>query len=204
MARKTVKKSQVEKTKSEAVIEAIPTETVQKVNTDLLVPEPVIFEDKKNEPVEVKKEVKPAKAKKAANDKVVKKNTAVKKTKAEKTVETTAPVAEEKNAKTVKEKKADKPAKKTVSKAEKKPTPKSKIAENKSAINKVVPVELQFRNGNYTSEQIAEMCRTAYKNSGGKQIRTLEVYVNAAEAKAFYVVNGKNADKNGNVYSIDL
>ena len=58
MARKTVKKSQVEKTKSEAVIEAIPTETVQKVNTDLLVPEPAILEDKKNEPVEVKEEVK--------------------------------------------------------------------------------------------------------------------------------------------------
>ena len=185
MARKTVKKSQVEKTKSEAVIEAIPTETVQKVNTDLLVPEPAILEDKKNEPVEVKEEVKPAKPKKAANGKAVKKNTAVKKTKAEE--------------------KADKPAKKTTSKVEeKKPAPKSKTAEKKPAVKNVVPVELQFRNGNYTSEQIAEMCRTAYKNRGGKQIRTLEVYVNAAESRAFYVVNGKNSDKNGNVYSIDL
>ncbi len=185
MARKTVKKSQVEKTKSEAVIEAIPTETVQKVNTDLLVPEPAILEDKKNEPVEVKEEVKPAKPKKAANGKAVKKNTAVKKTKVEE--------------------KADKPAKQTTSKVEeKKPAPKSKTAEKKPAVKNVVPVELQFRNGNYTSEQIAEMCRTAYKNRGGKQIRTLEVYVNAAESRAFYVVNGKNSDKNGNVYSIDL
>ena len=172
-------------TKSEAVIEAIPTETVQKVNTDLLVPEPAILEDKKNEPVEAKEEVKPAKPKKAANGKAVKKNTAVKKTKVEE--------------------KADKPAKKTTSKVEeKKPAPKSKTAEKKPAVKNVVPVELQFRNGNYTSEQIAEMCRTAYKNRGGKQIRTLEVYVNAAESRAFYVVNGKNSDKNGNVYSIDL
>ena len=168
MARKTVKKSQVEKTMTEAVIEAIPTE---KVNTDLLVPEPAILEDKKNEPVEVKEEVKPVKAvKKAANDKPVKKNTAVKKTKAE----------------------------------EKKSAPKSKSADKKPEAKSAVPVELQFRNGNYTSEQIAEMCRTAYKNRGGKQIRTLEVYVNASESRAFYVVNGKNADKDGNVYSIDL
>ena len=186
MARKTVKKSQVEEAKTEAVIEAIPTETVQKVNTDLLVPEPVIFEDKKNEPVEVKEEVKPVKAvKKAANDKPVKKNTAVKKTKAEE--------------------KADKPAKKTTNKAEeKRPAPKSKSADKKPEAKSAVPVELQFRNGNYTSEQIAEMCRTAYKNRGGKQIRTLEVYVNAAESRAFYVVNGKNADKQGNTYFVDL
>ena len=184
MARKTVKKSQVEKTMTEAVIEAIPTE---KVNTDLLVPEPAILEDKKNEPVEAKEEVKPAKPKKAANGKAVnvKKNTAVKKTKAEE--------------------KADKPVKKTTSKAEeKKPAPKSKTAEKKPAVKNAVPVELQFRNGNYTSEQIAEMCRTAYKNRGGKQIRTLEVYVNAAESRAFYVVNGKNADKEGNTYFVDL
>ena len=183
MARKTVKKSQVEEAKTEAIIEAIPTE---KVNTDLLVPEPSFFEDKKKDAVEVKEEVKPVKAvKKAANDKPVKKNTAVKKTKAEE--------------------KADKPAKKTTSKAEeKKPAPKSKTAEKKPAVKNAVPVELQFRNGNYTSEQIAEMCRAAYKNRGGKQIRTLEVYVNAAESRAFYVVNGKNADKEGNTYFVDL
>ena len=168
MARKTVIKSQVEEAKTEAIIEAIPTE---KVNTDLLVPEPSFFEDKKKDAVEVKEEVKPVKAvKKAANDKPVKKNTAVKKTKAE----------------------------------EKRSAPKSKSADKKPEAKSAVPVELQFRNGNYTSEQIAEMCRTAYKNRGGKQIRTLEVYVNAAESRAFYVVNGKNSDKNGNVYSIDL
>lgn len=168
MARKTVKKSQVEEAKTEAIIEAIPTE---KVNTDLLVPEPSFFEDKKKDAVEVKEEVKPVKAvKKAANDKPVKKNTAVKKTKAE----------------------------------EKRSAPKSKSADKKPEAKSAVPVELQFRNGNYTSEQIAEMCRTAYKNRGGKQIRTLEVYVNASESRAFYVVNGKNSDKNGNVYSIDL
>lgn len=168
MARKTVKKSQVEEAKTEAIIEAIPTE---KVNTDLLVPEPSFFEDKKKDAAEVKEEVKPVKAvKKAANDKPVKKNAAVKKTKAE----------------------------------EKKSAPKSKSADKKPEAKSAVPVELQFRNGNYTSEQIAEMCRAAYKNRGGKQIRTLEVYVNASESRAFYVVNGKNADKDGNVYSIDL
>ena len=43
-----------------------------------------------------------------------------------------------------------------------------------------------------------------YRAGTKKQVRTLEVYVNAAEAKAFYVVNGKSADENGNAYSIDL
>ena len=57
---------------------------------------------------------------------------------------------------------------------------------------------------NYTADEIAEKCKEAYRAGTKKQVRTLEVYVNAAEAKAFYVVNGKSADENGNAYSIDL
>ena len=58
--------------------------------------------------------------------------------------------------------------------------------------------------GNYTADEIAEKCKEAYRAGTKKQVKTLEVYVNAAEAKAFYVVNGKSADENGNAYSIDL
>ena len=69
---------------------------------------------------------------------------------------------------------------------------------------KPVSVEIQFSSGNYSPDEIVEKCKEAYKNGGRKVIRTIEVYVNAAEAKAFYVVNGKNTDENGNIYSIDL
>ncbi len=93
-------------------------------------------------------------------------------------------------------------------KAEKKAAPKTKPAEKKPAAKKEaakpVSVEIQFSSGNYSPDKIVEKCKEAYKNGGRKVIRTIEVYVNAAEAKAFYVVNGKNTDENGNIYSIDL
>ena len=90
----------------------------------------------------------------------------------------------------------------------KKAAPKTKPAEKKPAAKKEaakpVTVEIQFSSGNYSPDEIVEKCKEAYKNGGRKVIRTIEVYVNAAVAKAFYVVNGKNTDKNGNTYSIDL
>ena len=55
----------------------------------------------------------------------------------------------------------------------------------------------------YTYTSLSE-CKEAYRTGTKKQVRTFGVYVNAAEAKAFYVVNGKSADENGKAYSIDL
>ena len=120
----------------------------------------------------------------------------------------TEAVAEVKPVKVVQEKKAEKPAKKAPAKkpAKTKAEP-AKTAEAKketAAKAKPVSVEIQFSSGNYSPDEIVEKCREAYKNGGRKVIRTIEVYVKAAEAKAFYVVNGKNTDENGNTYSIDL
>jgi hypothetical protein len=96
-----------------------------------------------------------------------------------------------------------------VKKRERKPAKKAPAAQKPRAASKgktakTVSVELQFASGNYTADEIAEKCKEAYRAGTKKQVRTLEVYVNAAEAKAFYVVNGKSADENGNAYSIDL
>jgi len=91
----------------------------------------------------------------------------------------------------------------TETKAVKKAAPKAKTAAKKTA-EKPVSVQIQLASGNYSPDEIVENCRADYKNRGGKVIRTIEVYVVAAEAKAFYVVNGKTEDKDGNKYSIDL
>ena len=125
------------------------------------------------------------------------KKTRAKKEKAPKAApeKTAAPeVAEAPKAEPVKE---EKPAKKA-------PAAKKPRAASKGKTAKTVSVELQFASGNYTADEIAEKCKEAYRAGTKKQVRTLEVYVNAAEAKAFYVVNGKSADENGNAYSIDL
>ena len=154
------------------------------------------------------KAAEPEKVTAAPEEKPVKKATRTRKVKAPDPVpeKTAEPVAEEvpkgapapveaetPKAEAVKE---DKPVKK--SRTGRKPRAASKAAK------KQVSVELQFASGNYTADEIAEKCKEAYRAGTKKQIRTLEVYVNAAEAKAFYVVNGKSADENGNAYSIDL
>ena len=131
------------------------------------------------------------------------KKTRAKKEKAPKAApeKTTAPkaaeapeVAEAPKAEPIKE---EKPAKKA-------PAAKKPRTASKGKTAKTVSVELQFASGNYTADEIAEKCKEAYRAGTKKQVKTLEVYVNAAEAKAFYVVNGKSADENGNAYSIDL
>ena len=112
-------------------------------------------------------------------------------------------IAEKKAEKPVSQKKAAKPKKEAVAKPAKKAAPKTRDTAKKDA-EKPESVEIQFTAANYSPEEIIEKCKAAYKNGGRKVIRTIKVYVNAAEAKAYYVVNGKNTDENGNTYSIDL
>ena len=137
-------------------------------------------EEIKKEPVAEKKAEKPAPKKKAAA-----------KPKTEKAVKTPAKVKEEPKATETKT-------------AAKKAAPKAKPAAKKEAA-KPVSVQIQFpADKNYSPDEIVEMCKEAYKGGKRKVIRTIEVYVNAAEAKAYYVVNGNSKDENGNDLAISL
>ena len=49
-------------------------------------------------------------------------------------------------------------------------------------------IELQFGDKAYTEEQIVSMAKKAY---GGKDIKSLDIYVKPEENKAYYVVNGE-------------
>ena len=56
-------------------------------------------------------------------------------------------------------------------------------------------IELQYGDKQVTEEQLVSLAKKAY---GGKDIKTLNIYVKPEEGKAYYVVNG---DVNG---SFDL
>ena len=49
-------------------------------------------------------------------------------------------------------------------------------------------IELQFADKAYTEDQIVSMAKKAY---GGKDIKSLDIYVKPEENKAYYVVNGE-------------
>ncbi len=125
------------------------------------------------------------------------KKPAAKKTAAKKTA--AKPAAKKTDAKKTDAKPAAKTAaKKTADK------PAAKKAAESAAKKSALPIEFQCKGGNYTGEQIVEMCKAAYRNGTKKQIRTIEVYIKASKSKAYFVVNGKAEDENGNAYSIDL
>ena len=131
-------------------------------------------------------------SKKPAAKKPAAKKTAAKKTAAK-------PAAKKTDAKKTDAKAAAKTAaKKTADK------PAAKKAAESAAKKSALPIEFQCKGGNYTGEQIVEMCKAAYRNGTKKQIRTIEVYIKASKSKAYFVVNGKAEDENGNAYSIDL
>ena len=131
----------------------------------------------------------------------------------------TEAVAEKKAEKAAPKKKAAaKPKKETAAKAApevkaepkatetkdvKKAAPKAKTTAKKTA-EKPVSVQIQLASGNYSPDEIVEKCKESYKDGKRKVIRTIEVYVKADESKAYYVVNGKAEDENGNSYFIDL
>lgn len=125
---------------------------------------------------------------------------------------TAAPVAEEKAAPKAEEKKAA-PAPKAekapkaakAPKAEKAPAKteeKAPKAEKKAAKAETVVVEMAGKQ--IDPAQVIEDCKAAYKNGKRKVIKTINVYINADQKKAYYVVNGVSTDENGNPLCIDL
>lgn len=122
-----------------------------------------------------------------------------------------APAAEAPKAEAPAEKKAPakKPAvkkeavkeEKTVVKAEKPAAAKTeKPAAKKAAPEKSAKLFVEFNGNQYNSEEIIEKCKAAYKGDSKKQVKTIEVYVNVSENKAYYVINGKSGEN----YYIDL
>ncbi|MBQ5310698.1 MAG: hypothetical protein ILP19_01485 [Oscillospiraceae bacterium] len=115
------------------------------------------------------------------------------------------PAAKKPAAKTSAKTPAKKPAAKTAAKKPAAKKPAAKTAAEKSALSKSkLPIELQFKSGKYTGEEIIEKCKAAYKGGTKKVVRSIEVYINAPKSRAYYVVNGKAEDENGNAYFIDL
>ncbi|MGN0243094.1 MAG: DUF6465 family protein [Lachnospiraceae bacterium] len=110
------------------------------------------------------------------------------------------------------------PAKKTIEKkateekvVEKKPVEKKvaekKVAEKKTAEKKTttkkavkkateeVQVVVQFNNRSVVTKELVERIKELYVSDGKKasDIKTLDIYMNMAEARAYYVVNGESA-----------
>lgn len=88
------------------------------------------------------------------------------------------------------------PAKRTA--AKKAPVEKAAPAEKKtSAAKKVSAPEkaeelfIEFDGKKYNYSDIIEKCKAAYKDGSRKQIKSISVYVNTNDSKAYYVVNGK-------------
>lgn len=100
--------------------------------------------------------------------------------------------AAETTAETVEKKEPAKRGRKVAEKAE----------EVKSAASKAVkavatPVKanvvLQFPFGEYSMDDIVEMCKKAYTRENKTKIKNIDVYVKPADKKAYYVVNDKVA-----------
>lgn len=112
----------------------------------------------------------------------------------------TAPAAPAKAAETKKSTEAKKPAAKkpAAKKSESaKPAAKKTEAAKKPAEDKSGEFVIQLgHEKNYTVDQITELCKADYKGDNSrKQVRTIDVYVNVGEGKAYYVVNGKSEGK---------
>lgn len=114
-----------------------------------------------------------------------------------------APAAETPKAEAPAEKKA--PAKKPAVKKEAVKEEKTVVKAEKPAAKKAAPEKseklfVEFNGNQYNSEEIIEKCKAAYKGDSKKQVKTIEVYVNVSENKAYYVINGKSGEN----YYIDL
>lgn len=152
-----------------------------------------------------KEEVKPAVEKKEAVQAEPAK--AVTKTaETAKTVET-AKTADTKPEVKAEEKKAVKPAAKEVKEAAKKPakaaaakTTKKTTAKKaavKKPVEKVTEVYFEYNGEQILSEELVGRIQEAYKNEGHRisSIKTLRVYINPDERKAYYVINDKAEGK---------
>ena len=85
------------------------------------------------------------------------------------------------------------PAKKTAAKRGRKPGSKNKVVES------VQETIIQFQGADVVvAENLVDRVKEAYKNSGHRvgNIKSLRIYVNVEERKAYYVINDKQDDSN--------
>ncbi len=85
------------------------------------------------------------------------------------------------------------PAKKTTTKRGRKPGSKNKVVES------VQETIIQFQGADVVvAENLVDRVKEAYKNSGHRvgNIKSLRIYVNVEERKAYYVINDKQDDRN--------
>ncbi len=85
------------------------------------------------------------------------------------------------------------PAKKTTTKRGRKPGSKNKVVES------VQETIIQFQGADVVvAENLVDRVKEAYKNSGHRvgNIKSLRIYVNVEERKAYYVINDKQDDSN--------
>ncbi len=83
------------------------------------------------------------------------------------------------------------PAKKTAKVSEDKASVKKASSVKKEEPKKAESIEIQFGGTSFEPGDIIERCKAAYKGNSRKQIKTIAVYVNMDERKAYYVVNDK-------------
>ena len=121
---------------------------------------------------------------------VVAKATEVKKEEVKVEAKAAAPVAEKKEEVKV-EAKAAAPAKKEAApKAAAKKAPAKKEAAPKTAAKETLAI--QFAGKDYSSEAIMKLVKESYKATKNKAaIKTLNVYVNVDDSRAYYVVNNE-------------
>ena len=87
---------------------------------------------------------------------------------------------------------AKKPAtKKATTKRGRKPGSKNKVVES------VQETIFQFGGNDFVAEQLVERVKEQYKNSGHRvgNIKSLRIYVNLEERRAYYVINDKGSDQ---------
>ena len=137
------------------------------------------------------KAVEPVKAAEPAKKETVKKATAAKKAAPAKkatTVKKAEPVKKAAPAKKEAAKKAE-PAKKE---AVKKAAPAKKTAAKKTVAKEAVYV--QFAGKSYSYDELTKLAKTTFKATKNKEeIKSLDVYVNVDDSRAYFVINGKEA-----------
>ena len=111
--------------------------------------------------------------------------------------ETTAKVAEAKAAVKPAEKKTEtkSTAKKTETKAAAKKAPAKKATTKKAPAKKAADAKttvfVKVGENEFAAKSVVDKCVKAFKaENKGATIKTVEVYINANESKAYYVVNG--------------
>lgn len=124
--------------------------------------------------------------------------TVQKATETAKAVETKTTVAKEAPKAEKKVAKVEEPAKKEA-KAEKKTTTKNaaKKTTKKAPVEKIQEVFIEHEGNQILTKELVQRIEEAYKNEGHRisSIKSLRVYINLGERKAYYVINDKEEGK---------